>query len=103
MFARDNLPFVAVATTSMEVLPGAETPLEKKLLSRRGEASVLRGVARQGIYTKAPLKSLDDLKGVKIPDLQPADGAPRGAARREPHLAAGDGIPRLSRRTRCTR
>ena len=72
VFAADNLPFVAVGYAASFKFYQAQKPyLEKKLLSRG--VRLLYSVAwpGQGIYTKAPLKSVADLKGTKFRTYSP--------------------------------
>ena len=72
VFAADNLPFVAAGWDSAWKFYQAQKPaLEKKLQSRG--LRLLYSVAwpGQGIYTKSPLKSVDDLKGTKFRTYSP--------------------------------
>ena len=73
------------ATTTRWKFYQAQKPVLEKKLQGRG-LQLLYSVAwpGQGIYTKDPLKSVDDLKGTEVPHLQPAHRAARRAARREP-------------------
>ena len=72
VFAADNVPFVAVGYDSAYKFYQAQKPLlEKKLLARG--ARLLYSVAwpGQGIYSKNPMKSVADLKGVKFRTYSP--------------------------------
>ena len=72
VFAADNVPFVAVGYDSAYKFYQAQKPLlEKKLLARG--ARLLYAVAwpGQGIYSKNPMKSVADLKGVKFRTYSP--------------------------------
>src|ERR1051326_2150112 len=63
VFAADNLPFVAAGwDNAWRVYQAQKPPLEKTLHARG--LRLLYSVAGpgQGIYTKTPLKSVDDLK-----------------------------------------
>jgi TRAP-type C4-dicarboxylate transport system substrate-binding protein len=67
VFNADNVPFLAAGYDNAWKLYQAQKPiLEKKLLARG--LVLLYSVAwpGQGLYTKAPLKSVDDFKGVKF-------------------------------------
>lgn len=72
VFAADNIPFVATGYDAAWKFYQAQKPLlEKKLLGRG--VRLLYSVAwpGQGIYTKNPLKSVADLKGVKFRTYSP--------------------------------
>lgn len=72
VFAADNVPFVATGYDNAWKFYQAQKPyLEKKLLGRG--VRLLYSVAwpGQGIYTKNPLKSVADLKGVKFRTYSP--------------------------------
>ena len=72
MFAADNLPFVATGYDNSFKFYQAQKPYLDKVLRGRG-LQLLYSVAwpGQGIYTKAPLKSIDDLKGTKFRTYSP--------------------------------
>jgi len=72
MFAADNLPFVATGYENSFKFYQAQKPHLEKVLRGRG-LRLLYSVAwpGQGIYTKAPLKSIDDLKGTKFRTYSP--------------------------------
>ena len=67
VFEADNLPFVAAGYDSAQKFYTAQKPLLTKKLGERG-LTLLYSVPwpGQGIYTKEPLKSVDDLKGTKF-------------------------------------
>lgn len=72
VFAADNLPFVAAGYDSAQKFYAAQKPLLTKKLGERG-LTLLYSVPwpGQGIYTKEPLKSVDDLKGTKFRTYSP--------------------------------
>src|SRR6185436_13760800 len=72
VFAADNLPFVAAGWDNSWKFYQAQKPLLVKKLQARG-LKLLYSVAwpGQGIYTKLPLKSVDDLKGTKFRTYSP--------------------------------
>jgi TRAP-type C4-dicarboxylate transport system substrate-binding protein len=72
VFAADNLPFVAAGWDNAWKFYQAQKPLLEKKLQGRG-LKLLYSVAwpGQGIYTKNPLKSVDDLKGTKFRTYSP--------------------------------
>ena len=72
VFAADNLPFVAAGWAHAWKFYQAQKPLLEKKLQGRG-LKLLYSVAwpGQGIYTKTPLKSVDDLKGTKFRTYSP--------------------------------
>ncbi|MBM3359700.1 MAG: TRAP transporter substrate-binding protein [Betaproteobacteria bacterium] len=72
VFAADNIPFVAVGYEQAFKFYQAQKPVLEKVLQKRG-IRLLYSVAwpGQGIYTKAPLKSLDDFKGIKFRTYSP--------------------------------
>lgn len=72
VFAADNLPFVAAGYDSAWKFYQAQKPLLVKQLGGRG-LTLLYSVPwpGQGIYTKEPLKSVDDLKGTKFRTYSP--------------------------------
>jgi TRAP-type C4-dicarboxylate transport system substrate-binding protein len=72
VFAADNLPFVAAGYDSAWKFYQAQKPLLVKKLGERG-LTLLYSVPwpGQGIYTKDPLKSVDDLKGTKFRTYSP--------------------------------
>ena len=72
IFAADNLPFVAAGWDNSWKFYQAQKPLLVKKLQARG-LRLLYSVAwpGQGIYTKPPLKSVDDLKGTKFRTYSP--------------------------------
>jgi len=72
VFGADNLPFVAVGYDNAAKFYQAQKPyLEKKLLARGVRLLYSTAWPGQGIYTKTPLKSLDDLKGMKFRTYSP--------------------------------
>ncbi|OGA79889.1 MAG: C4-dicarboxylate ABC transporter substrate-binding protein [Betaproteobacteria bacterium RIFCSPLOWO2_12_FULL_65_14] len=72
VFAADNIPFVAAGYEQAWKFYQAQKPQLEKSLSKR-EMKLLYSVAwpGQGIYTKEPLKSIDDLKGTKFRTYSP--------------------------------
>ena len=72
VFAADNLPFVAAGWDNAWKFYQAQKPALEKKLQGRG-LRLLYSVAwpGQGIYTKVPLKSVDDLKGTKFRTYSP--------------------------------
>jgi TRAP-type C4-dicarboxylate transport system substrate-binding protein len=72
VFSADNLPFVAAGYDSAQKFYQAQNPLLEKKLGERG-LTLLFSVPwpGQGIYTKEPLKSVDDLKGSKFRTYSP--------------------------------
>ncbi len=72
VFAADNLPFVAAGWDNAWKFYTAQKPLLEKKMAGRG-LKLLFSVAwpGQGIYTKNPLKSVDDLKGTKFRTYSP--------------------------------
>ena len=72
VFAADNLPFVAAGWDNAWKFYQAQKPFLEKKLQGRG-LRLLYSVAwpGQGIYTKAPLKSVADLKGTKFRTYSP--------------------------------
>ena len=72
IFAADNLPFVAAGYDSAWKFYQAQKPILEKHLAKRG-LKLLYSVAwpGQGIYTKEPLKSVEDLKGTKFRTYSP--------------------------------
>lgn len=72
VFSADNLPFVAAGYDSAQKFYVAQKPLLTKKLAERG-MTLLFSVPwpGQGIYTKEPLKSVDDLKGTKFRTYSP--------------------------------
>lgn len=72
VFAADNLPFVAAGYDAAWNFYQAQKPTLQKSLQKRG-LRLLYAVAwpGQGIYTKEPLKSVDDLKGTKFRTYSP--------------------------------
>jgi TRAP-type C4-dicarboxylate transport system substrate-binding protein len=72
IFAADNLPFVATGYENSYKFYQAQKPYLEKALRGRG-LRLLYSVAwpGQGIYTKAPLKSIDELKGTKFRTYSP--------------------------------
>jgi TRAP-type C4-dicarboxylate transport system substrate-binding protein len=72
VFAADNLPFVAPGYDNAWKFYMAQKPLLEKKLAARG-MTLLFSVPwpGQGIYTKTPLKSVDDLKGTKFRTYSP--------------------------------
>jgi TRAP-type C4-dicarboxylate transport system substrate-binding protein len=72
VFAADNLPFVATGYPAAFRFYQAQKPFLEKKLQARG-LRLLYSVAwpGQGIYTKAPLKSVADLKGTKFRTYSP--------------------------------
>ena len=72
VFAADNLPFVAAGWDNAWKFYQAQKPYLEKKLQGRG-LRLLYSVAwpGQGIYTKAPLKTVADLKGTKFRTYSP--------------------------------
>jgi len=72
VFAADNIPFVATGYDNAMKFYRAQKPLLVKKLAGRG-LKLLYSVPwpGQGIYTKEPLKSVDDLKGTKFRTYSP--------------------------------
>src|SRR5262245_2350593 len=72
VFAADNLPFVAAGWENAWKFYQAQRPLLEKKLQGRG-LKLLYSVAwpGQGLYTKNPLKTVDDLKGTKFRTYSP--------------------------------
>ena len=72
MFAADNIPFVATGYDNAFRFYQAQRPLLEKRLAARG-VRLLYSVAwpGQGLYTRNPLKSVDDLKGIKLRTYSP--------------------------------
>ena len=72
VFNADNVPFLAAGYDAAWKLYEAQKPVLEKSLEKRG-LKLLYAVAwpGQGIYTKEPLKSIDDLKGTKFRTYSP--------------------------------
>src|SRR5215510_3320813 len=72
VFEADNIPFVAAGYDEAWKFYQAQRPLLEKKLQGRG-LKLLYSVAwpGQGLYTKAPLKTVDDLKGTKFRTYSP--------------------------------
>jgi TRAP-type C4-dicarboxylate transport system substrate-binding protein len=72
VFAADNLPFVAAGWDNAWKFYQAQKPALEKKLQGRG-LRLLYSVAwpGQGIYTRNPLKSVDDLRGTKFRTYSP--------------------------------
>jgi TRAP-type C4-dicarboxylate transport system substrate-binding protein len=72
VFAADNVPFVATGYDNAWKFYQAQKPLLEKKLEGRG-LKLLFSVPwpGQGIYTKEPLKSVEDLKGTKFRTYSP--------------------------------
>lgn len=72
IFEADNIPFVAPGYDPAWKFYQAQKPILEKHLAKRG-LTLLYSVAwpGQGIYTKEPLKSVDDLKGTKFRTYSP--------------------------------
>ncbi len=72
VFAVDNLPFLAAGFDNAQKLYAAQQPVLEKKLQGRG-LKLLYAVAwpGQGIYSKNPLKTVDDLKGTKFRTYSP--------------------------------
>ncbi len=72
VFNADNVPFLAAGYDAAWKLYQAQKPLLEKKLEGRG-MKLLYSVAwpGQGIYTKEPLKSVEDLKGTKFRTYSP--------------------------------
>ncbi|MCC6210326.1 MAG: TRAP transporter substrate-binding protein [Burkholderiales bacterium] len=72
VFAVDNLPFLAAGYDNAWKLYQAQKPILTKKLEGRSQL-LLFSVAwpGQGLYTKNPLKSVDDFKGVKFRTYSP--------------------------------
>jgi TRAP-type transport system periplasmic protein len=67
VFNADNVPFLAAGYDNAWKLYQAQKPVLEKKLQGRG-MRLMYSVAwpGQGLYTKSPLKSVDDFKGVKF-------------------------------------
>ncbi len=72
VFNADNLPFLAAGFDNAWKLYLAQKPILEKKLQARG-MRLLYSVAwpGQGLYSKDPLKSIDDLKGTKFRTYSP--------------------------------
>jgi len=72
VFNADNLPFLAAGFDNAWKLYQAQKPMLEKKLQGRG-MMLLYSVAwpGQGLYSKEPLKSIDDLKGTKFRTYSP--------------------------------
>ena len=72
VFNADNLPFLAAGFDNAWKLYQAQKPILEKKLQARGQR-LLYAVAwpGQGLYSKEPLKSIDDLKGTKFRTYSP--------------------------------
>ncbi|MGH8689879.1 MAG: TRAP transporter substrate-binding protein, partial [Burkholderiales bacterium] len=72
VFNADNVPFLAAGYDAAWKLYQAQKPILRKKLEGRG-LRLLYSVAwpGQGIYTKEPLKSIEDLKGTKFRTYSP--------------------------------
>lgn len=72
IFNADNMPFLAAGYDNAWKLYVAQKPILQKKLQGRG-MHLLYSVAwpGQGIYSKNPLKSIDDLKGTKFRTYSP--------------------------------
>jgi TRAP-type C4-dicarboxylate transport system substrate-binding protein len=72
IFNADNIPFLAAGYDNAWKLYQAQKPVLVKKLEGRG-MHLLYSVAwpGQGVYTKAPLKSVDEFKGQKIRTYSP--------------------------------
>lgn len=72
VFNADNVPFLATGYDNAWKLYEAQKPILEKKLQGRG-LRLLYSVAwpGQGIYTRSPLKTVDDLKGVKFRTYSP--------------------------------
>ena len=72
VFAADNIPFVATGYDNAYRFYQAQKPLLEKKLAGRG-MRLLYAVAwpGQGLYTRNPLKTIDDLKGTKLRTYSP--------------------------------
>ena len=72
VFAADNVPFVATGYDNAKKFYDAQKPLLARKLADRG-MTLLFSVPwpGQGIYTKDPLKSVEDLKGTKFRTYSP--------------------------------
>jgi TRAP-type C4-dicarboxylate transport system substrate-binding protein len=72
VFNADNIPFLAAGYDNAWKLYQAQKPTLEKKLQGRG-LRLLYSVAwpGQGLYTKSPLKTVDDLKGQKIRTYSP--------------------------------
>jgi TRAP-type C4-dicarboxylate transport system substrate-binding protein len=72
VFAADNVPFVAAGYDAALKLYQAQKPVLEKKLQGRG-LKLLYAVSwpGQGLYTKEPIKSVVDLKGLKMRTYSP--------------------------------
>ena len=73
LFGADGLPFVATSFADAKKLNAAQKPLLEKKLAEQGML-LLYSVAwpPQGLYTKKPIESAADLKGIKWRAYSPA-------------------------------
>ena len=72
VFAVDNLPFLAAGwDNAWKLYEAQKSTLEKKLQGRGLQLLYSVAWPGQGIYTKTPLKSVDDLKGTKFRTYSP--------------------------------
>jgi TRAP-type C4-dicarboxylate transport system substrate-binding protein len=72
MFGADGIPFLATGFDNAWKLYQAQKPfLEKRMLARGVRVLYSVPWPGQAIFTKAPLKSIDDLKGVKFRSYSP--------------------------------
>ena len=94
----DNLPFFATGFDNAQKLYNAQKPVLEKKLQGRG-LKLLYSVPwpGQGIYTKNPLKSVDDLKGTKFRTYSPQTARPTPARCSSRHTRS---TPRWRRRCR---
>ncbi len=87
--SRCSTPTTCPSSPPATTTPGSSTRRRSPSCRRSSRARglvLLYSVAwpGQGLYTKNPLKSVDDLKGTKFRTYSPLHRAPGGAARREP-------------------
>lgn len=72
IFALDGLPFLAVGRDAAMKLYQAQKPALEEKLAKRGMRLLYSVIwPGQGIYTRKPIHSLDDLKGVKFRAYSP--------------------------------
>lgn len=104
VFAADNIPFVAVGYEQAFKFYQAQKPVLEKVLQKRG-IRLLYSVAwpGQGIYTKAPLKSLDDFKGIKFRTYSPQTARLAELLGASPTVIQAAEIPRPSPPIPCRR
>jgi len=98
IFAADNVPFVAPGYDAGWKFYQAQKPYLEKKLEGRG-AKLLYAVAwpGQGVYTKDPVKTVADFKGLK---MRTYSRSPRASAEL---LGASPTVVQVPRSRRCSR